>query len=108
VRGEGPCHGRVVPEQVTGDTFTTQKVVEQHPLLATHVLHRGPARQVRRHDPHGIVTFNLQSWKDSGFEDGLFDEEDPALLGASRHQMLRPLEHESPTQVRQADEVWTR
>jgi len=37
--------------------------------------------------------------------DGLFDHENPPLFGKSRHQVLRPLENEIPSQMAKANYV---
>jgi len=69
-----------------------------------------PFRQVRNGDPDVGRVFGLADLEISGFPaadvDRLLPVNDRHLARKTAHQMLRPLEHEVPPQVRKADQGW--
>jgi len=91
-------HRRVIPENRPHDGVPGQELFQERPDG------RGPARggqggrQVGDDDEDAAIRTNLQRWHIT-VEERFFEEEHPGVGRAARHQMLRALEHEVPSQV---------
>jgi hypothetical protein len=98
-------HRRVVPEDEVADGVVVQHAVDERRL-------RGDAgglvvglREVRYHDMDAGMGLRHLETRGAGAEMRFFNEENASLARKARHQVLRALEDEVPSQVRQAYEV---
>ncbi|RYG68648.1 hypothetical protein EON77_15320 [bacterium] len=110
VAGEGEHHGRVEPEYRRRREAGLDQQGEQiaQPRLPLRLA--PPVRQARTDRDHAVVgervIFEIGQRMIAG--DVFFEEEDPPAGREAAHEMLRPLDHEVPTQVGEADDRWLR
>ena len=101
---ERPRHRRVVPQDRRAQLAPGAELV-QEPALGG--LGRGrvqAVREVRRRHGDPVAGAQLEHGP-AAVDDRLLDVGDGAVLGEAAHQVLRPLDHEVPAQVREAEQV---
>ena len=88
--------------------MSVEQPLQASPRAASSLM---PFGKVRDDDPDVREAFGLADLEERRVSlaadvDRLFPEDDVMSLGEAAHQMLRPLEHEVPPQVRKADQGW--
>jgi len=101
VRAVAQRHRRVVPRDEARRPMRRQKEIDER----LDLVHPAPSRHVRRadDDPGGIVPRLDAGLSDIGA--WFLDIENAARARSARQEVLRPLEHEVPSQMRETDEV---
>ena len=102
--GEGDGHRRVVPQDVAADLVLREEGIEETPPRPGCRLAVVPRGQVR-HEQADALTFRLCEIRRPRIVQRLLDKEDPPLLGAAPHQVLRPLVDPIPSQMGQTYNV---
>ncbi len=99
-------HRRVVPEEVGPHAVVRDELVQQARQRCVRLVGRQTRRQMRHGDPQLLRgSSDLQPRCARGLDHRLLEEEDAAAFGATREQMLGPLEDEVPTKVGETDDV---
>src|SRR3954451_7598291 len=96
---EGERERRVVPEHVAIDVIVAKQLINQRPLRGDGVATRS---EMRNRYPHARLVLHDLKPRHRRVDDRLLDEEHTARSRESRQQMLRPLEHEVPPEMREA------
>src|SRR5947208_319255 len=104
---ESEPHRRVVPADVFRDLLVRHKGVEQLPELTVDVFLRLAARQMGcDHLDAALLARTCLQPRFAFPPNGLFPEiNSPSVARESADQMLRPLVHESPAQMRKTQQV---
>jgi hypothetical protein len=101
-------HGRPIPQHVLRDVKRSQQLVYRVALRADATGIRTAGDKMRHNHPDvGVRLSNLDgrlpAWR---IEQRFLHEKHTACACRTGHQVLRPLKHEIPPQVREADEIW--
>ncbi len=103
---QGQRHRRVVPEHVVPNGFALDEVVQQRHVALTGSVSCGrPSGEMRDDDRNGPIDLYPEMWSDAFAKQWFLDEKDPMFSRASGQQVLRTLEYEVPTQMRETDDI---
>ena len=103
--GEFQRHRRVEPGNHRPPGLAGQQAIEQFPLGGDNGIRRQALRQQRHGDGNALgCLMGVQPGGDAGAEQRFLQEDHRMRPGGPRQQVLRPLEHEIPAQMGQAQQ----
>jgi len=100
-------HRRVIPAYETAAHLASDIIVEQFPHLRVRFSAVQSMRQARHDEAYAFAALcHVQVSADTVGKARLLYEVHGSMSRATRHEMLRALEHEVPAQVREDEQVW--